>query len=376
MTSPRLFAFGPYRLNVHERQLLREDRPVSLPPKLFDLLATLVQSAGHLIQKEDLLNAVWGEVAVEEGSLTRAVSSLRQLLGPSRDGEEYLQTVAKRGYRFTASVRETIVDDHEGPHAPSRGPLPPQLSASPTVEFVGRERELREMVDVWQRALAARPQLLLLAGEPGIGKTRLSIEFARGRDADAVAILMGCSDEEALVPYQPFVEALTWYVRSSDTTDLRKQLAAAGGGAELAALIPELRRRIPDLDTTPAMSPESQRYRLFEGVTALLSAASRHSPILILFDDLHWADKTTLLLLRHVMRSAGAARFAIVATYRESELESVPPAGGHVEHLARGAQRDAVVPARAGRGHHRRTGCCNGRRRRPAPAREIRRPQH
>ena len=250
MTSPRLFAFGPYRLDVHERQLLREDRPVSLPPKLFDLLATLVQSAGHLIQKEDLLDAVWGEVAVEEGSLTRAVSSLRQLLGPSRDGEEYLQTVAKRGYRFTASVRETIVDDHEGPHAPSRGPLPPQLSASPTVEFVGRERELREMVDVWQRALRGAPSVA-----PSWPVSRASARHAcqssslGGRDADAVAILMGCSDEEALVPYQPFVEALTWYVRSSDTTDLRKQLAAAGGGAELAALIPELRRRIPDLDT-------------------------------------------------------------------------------------------------------------------------------
>ena len=106
MTSPRLFAFGPYRLDVRERQLLREGQPVPLPPKLFDLLTTLVQQPGHLIRKEDLLEAVWGDVAVEEGSLTRAVSSLRQLLGPSPDGEDYLQTVAKRGYRFTASVHD------------------------------------------------------------------------------------------------------------------------------------------------------------------------------------------------------------------------------------------------------------------------------
>ena len=81
MTSPRLFAFGPYRLDIPERQLLREGQPVPLPPKLFDLLTTLVQQPGHLIAKEDLLDAVWGDVAVEEGSLTRAVSSLRQLLG-------------------------------------------------------------------------------------------------------------------------------------------------------------------------------------------------------------------------------------------------------------------------------------------------------
>ena len=328
MTSPRLFTFGPYRLDVRERQLLREGEQVPLPPKLFDLLTTLVQHPGHLIAKEDLLDAVWGDVAVEEGSLTRAVSSLRQLLGPSPDGEDYLQTVAKRGYRFTASVYEASADAREAVREPSRVPPPPPLAAPPDVDFVGREPELAEMVDVWQRAKAGRPQLLLIAGEPGIGKTRLSLEFARARDAEATAVLMGCSDEETLVPYQPFVEALSWYVRSSDTSELRSELAAAGGGAELAALIPELQRRVPDLDSPPAMSPEAQRYRLFEAVTAMLSTASRRVPILIVFDDLHWADKTTLLLLRHVMRSAGAARFAIVATYRESELDRSHPLPG------------------------------------------------
>ena len=73
------------------------------------------------------------------------------------------------------------------------------------------------------------------------------------------------------------------------------------------------------------MSPEAQRYRLFEAVTALLSTVSRRTPMLMVFDDLHWADKTTLLLLRHVMRSVGAAQFAIVATYRESELDRSNP---------------------------------------------------
>ena len=108
-------------------------------------------------------------------------------------------------------------------------------------------------------------------------------------------------------------------MRSCDGPTLRTQLSAAGGGAEFGALIPELRRRIPDLESPAAMSPEAQRYRLFEGVTALLSTVSRQEPVLIVLDDLHWADKATLLLLRHIMRSAGSARFAIVATYRESD---------------------------------------------------------
>lgn len=320
MPSTRLFAFGPYRLDVHERQLLRDGQSVPLPPKLFDLLTTLVQQSGHLVQKQDLLDAVWGDVAVEEGSLTRAISSLRQLLGTSRNGDDYVQTVAKRGYRFTASVQESAVDRPESAHVRPSIALPPQLAVPAAVEFVGRERELQTMNEVWERAKAGRPQLLFVAGEPGIGKTRLSLEFAGARSVEGATVLMGCSDEETLVPYQPFVESLTWYVRSCDGSDLRAQLSAAGGGAELGALIPELRRRIPDLVNQAAMSPEAQRYRLFEGVSALLATVSRQAPMLIVFDDLHWADKTTLLLLRHVMRSAGAARFVIVATYRESEL--------------------------------------------------------
>src|ERR1700752_3841281 len=158
MPPTRVFAFGPYRLDVHERQLHRDGQPVPLPPKLFDLLTTMVQQSGHLVPKQDLLGAVWGDVVVEEGSLTRAISSLRQLLGTSRDGEDYVQTVAKRGYRFTASVQESAVDRPErAPVSPSIA-LPPQLALPAVVEFVGRERELQAMNEVWERAKAGRPQ--------------------------------------------------------------------------------------------------------------------------------------------------------------------------------------------------------------------------
>lgn len=320
MTAKPLFVFDPYRLDVRERLLLRGMQPVPLPPKLLDLLATLVRNAGRLIQKQDLLDEVWSEVAVEEGSLTRAISSLRQVLGSPPDGGDYIQTVAKGGYRFTAPVRETFVDDVDPPLSTGDTPLPPQLLAGEAVEFVGREAELFQMKEVWQRAKSGRYQLLLVAGEPGIGKTRLALEFARARSAEGTTILIGCSDEEVLVPYQPFVECLSWYIRSCDESDLRAQLAAAGGGAELGVFIPELRRRAPDLPSPPSINPESQRFRLFETVAALLATASRMRPMLLVLDDLHWADKATLLLLRHVMRSARAASLTIIATYRESEL--------------------------------------------------------
>src|SRR6266542_3932450 len=93
MPPRRIFSFGEYRLDEQERQLLRGTEAVPLPPKLFDLLLELIRNAGRLLHKPDLLDSVWSETAVEEGSLTRGISSLRQVLGSTADGGDYIQTV-------------------------------------------------------------------------------------------------------------------------------------------------------------------------------------------------------------------------------------------------------------------------------------------
>jgi len=333
MSPKRFFIFDRYRLDEQDRELLLGTQVVPLAPKLFDLLAVLVQNAGRLLPKQDLLDRVWSDVAVEEGSLTRGISSLRQVLGSTADGQDYIQTVSKRGYRFTSHVRETTDDELDGTQLAI--PLPLLLHARSAVEFVGREAELVQMQDMWQRAKGGRPQLLLIAGEPGIGKTRLALEFARSRGAEGSTVLIGYSDEENLVPYQPFVECLGWYFRTCPQTELRHQLASIGGGGELALFVPELRNRIPELPSPPPRDPEGQRYCLFEAVAAMLAAASRTRPMLLMFDDLQWADRPTLLLLRHVMRSARTASFAIVATYRESELDRTHPLAEMLTTLGR-----------------------------------------
>src|SRR6185369_2077264 len=104
--SQHLYEFGPFRLDTAEQLLLRDGKPVPLTPKAFEMLVALVERSGHLVEKEELMKVVWADAFVEESNLTNNVSALRKLLGQGKGGENYIETVPKRGYRFTAAVRE------------------------------------------------------------------------------------------------------------------------------------------------------------------------------------------------------------------------------------------------------------------------------
>ncbi len=241
-----------------------------------------------------------------------------------------LHKEADRRYQRAEEVRlalEKVADDlssrSRSVAVPAGTPLPPPLLLARVdgdFAFVGRERERQQIGEVWKRAKLGRRQLLLIAGEPGIGKTRLSLEFARTCADEHATVLVGRCDEDALVPYQPFVEALGWYARVCPEADLHAALAAAGGGGELGPFVTDFLVRVPELPPPMPMNAQGQRYRLFETVNALLGATSSAFPVLLILDDLHWADKPTLSMLRHVVRGTDPAALCIVGTYRENEL--------------------------------------------------------
>ena len=101
-----LYEFGPFRLDAEEHLLLRDGEPVPLEPKVFDTLVLLIRNSGHLLEKDELMDKVWPDAEVEEGSLTRNISTLRRVLGDGENGLRYIETVSRRGYRFVASVRD------------------------------------------------------------------------------------------------------------------------------------------------------------------------------------------------------------------------------------------------------------------------------
>jgi tetratricopeptide (TPR) repeat protein len=162
---------------------------------------------------------------------------------------------------------------------------------------------------------------MLVAGEPGIGKTHLIGEFARRCLSTPATTLVGHCDEEALTPYQPFVEALTQLLDQFTDVELRQQIRDGDLIPEVARLVPNLTARLPELDRGAVVDPESERFRLFQAVDRLFSSASRRTALLILLDDLHWADKSSLLLLRHLARGAPSTAMFLIGTYRGDGVE-------------------------------------------------------
>jgi class 3 adenylate cyclase len=184
--------------------------------------------------------------------------------------------------------------------------------------FVGREGELQQLRESVDGALGGSGCLLLLVGEPGIGKTRTAEEVATYAQVSGARVYWGrCREDEGAPAYWPWVQAIRGYVRDADPVALAWQMG--GGAREIARLVPEVAER---LDIEPADAPESEeaRFRLFDAVTSFLVAAARDRPMVLVLDDLHWADEPSLLLLRYASSEIASSGLLIVGTYRDVEL--------------------------------------------------------
>jgi DNA-binding SARP family transcriptional activator len=198
--------------------------------------------------------------------------------------------------------------------APVSVPLPRALRFPASAPFVARAHELARLGGLWAEVAGGARVAVIVGGEAGIGKTRLAAELARTVQQAGGLVLYGRCDEGLAVPYQPFVEAL----RPAATAMGPDRL-----GAELGRFAPELVRLLPELGALgePARAdPETERFAMFEAVSALVEAATRGRRALVVLDDLHWAATPTLLLLRHLIRSERPLGALLVATYRDTEL--------------------------------------------------------
>lgn len=228
-------------------------------------------------------------------------------------------------------------------------PLPPSMTGARQDVFVGRDAYLRRLDGIFAETAAGGRRLVVLGGEPGIGKTRLATEFARRVHARTATVLFGRSDEAARLALQPFVEALRHLVGTCEPREFSGSLVLL---AELRRLLPEIADRVEDLPEPLAGDPEGARARLFEAVSGLLCDAAQRAPLLLILDDLHWADDATILLLQYLMRHPRSARVMVLATYRDTEIDADHPLmktiaalhpGDVVERVAVGALSSSEV---------------------------------
>lgn len=219
-------------------------------------------------------------------------------------------------------------------------PIPSLLTDIGRV-FVGRDAELERMKLRWKEAVAGERRAVLFGGEPGVGKTRLAAELAAFAYEDGGGVVLaGRCDEDLGVPYQPFVEALRHFLNHTPPETLPERLGRYGG--ELVRLLPEVAERLPGLPPPLKSDPETERYRLFDAVAAWLAAVSSDRPLLLVLDDVQWAAKPTLLLLRHVLHSAEPMRLLVVATYRDTDIGRGHPLGELLADLRRDTNVDRI----------------------------------
>jgi DNA-binding SARP family transcriptional activator len=189
------------------------------------------------------------------------------------------------------------------------------------VPFVGRVAELAQLAAAFEDVLDGRGRLVLLEGEPGIGKSYLAEEVMRTvRGQGALGLVGRCWEAGGAPAYWPWVQSLRSYLRRADREALRAQLGS--GAAELAQILPELRQVLPDLEAPGSTGSESSRFRLFEAVASFLRAAAASRPIVLFLDDLHAADGSSLLLLQYVARELASTRMLVVGAYRS--VDPVP----------------------------------------------------
>ena len=223
-------------------------------------------------------------------------------------------------------------------------PVPTVLAIDSDRTFVGRASDLAALDSVYDEVRGGARRLVLVCGEPGIGKTRLAAQFVQRVCGDGAIALYGRCDEEGLLAQQPFVEALRQYVSQCPRHELAGQLQLISG--ELRRIVPELAERIADLPEPLAGDPEGARSRLFEAVCSLLCRAAQHRPLVLVLDDLHWADQSTLLLLKYLARYTREARLLVLATYRDTELDDEHPLSATLAELGRERRlhRHALAP--------------------------------
>ena len=305
-------SFPPFRLNLRAAQLERGEVVLALRPKAYALLHHLVVHRGDLLTKDALLDSLWPGRIVTEGGLSELVRELRRLLGDDAHEPRYIETVHGRGYRFIARMTA----------APSASALAEQ-AAMATPAPVGRGVQLNQLAEWFARAASGVRQLVFVTGEPGIGKTTVVEAFQQvlldGPHSLTPRIGRGQCIEQygSAEAYLPVLDALSRLARQDGDQVLINVLRqhAPTWLVQMPALLDSTELEILERRTVGAT-----RERMLREMAASLELLSAERPLLLVLEDVHWSDYSTLDLVTFVAQRREPARLMILATFRPVEV--------------------------------------------------------
>ncbi len=312
-----LLVFPPFRLDIDNERLWLGDAELHLRPKAFAVLLYLIDQRGRLVSRVELVHAIWRDTKISDVVLRGCLREVRQALGDSVHTPQFIETVPRRGWRFIAPLSTTLLpsmSDYQSRKDRTRHVPRLQLSTS----LVGREAELEQLQQYLEEAQGNDRQVVFVTGEVGIGKTALLDALLTQAAATAgVWTARGQCVEQYGVgePYLPVLEALGRLCQASETKEV----------------IPCLRQHAPtwllQLPGIMDSGEEERLQRLLRGATqdrmlremaAFIEALTAER--MLVLEDLHWSDASTLSLLAYLARRREAARLLIVGTYRPAEI--------------------------------------------------------
>jgi len=327
VNTPAAMVFGPFRLDLRAGLLLHGREPIPLRPKTWSVLRYLAERPGVLVTKQELLDAVWADAVVTESVLGKSIWELRVALGDNSRTAHLIQTVQRRGFRFIAPVSEEL--PHESPSgrtwhsATATGGDSETRDDALAAPFVGRTEELRRLAGLLVQARAGRRQVAFITGPAGIGKTALVEAFLAAPEvraqAGALWVARGFCVEQVgpREPYMPVLEALGRLTRQPDTGRLSELLRRVA--PTWLAQTPWL---IGEEDTARSLERSLQFVRperMLREFTILMEELTAERPLVLVLEDLHWSDPSTVDLLSVLGEPNETARLLVICTYRSAE---------------------------------------------------------
>ncbi len=322
-SATQIIRFGDFELDRVAYQLRHKGSVVPLEPIPLDLLFLLVEKEGELLTRDEIYRRLWSErVFVDsENAINTAIRKVRRALNDDARNPQLVIRVCGKGYRFTGGAQKPT---------PTLG----ETSITASTRFVGRASDMAKLRVALADTLSGRGRFALISGEPGIGKSRICAELAGDAEKKGMEVVFGhCIELEAMA-FLPFVEILESYVDSTRSPDQLRRLMGEEG-PDLGRLLPKLRRILPDLPTQPELEVRQGRRHLFNCFCDFLERRARERPTLLVLEDLHWADDSTLVLIDHLSQRRPSLPAMVIGTYRASKADLNPNLTRTLERLVR-----------------------------------------